>query len=101
MIHKKQMQTKYSDLINVYSIIAGYTCSCSLDPPLYCPGWYRPCFVFLLWLNQLIIFCYALLYYFDKRRGLERVQRDDEEQVEYICLYFCVRPLNNFGDDLG
>ena len=47
------------------------------------------------------MFCYELLYCVDKRRGSERVQRDDEEQMEYICWYFCVRPLNNFGDELG
>ena len=23
---------------------------------------------------------------------------DDEEQMEYISRYFCVRPLNNFGE---
>ena len=37
----------------------------------------------------------------DKRRGSQRVQRDDEEQMAYICRYFCVRPLNNFSDELG
>ena len=37
----------------------------------------------------------------DKRRGSERVQRDDEEQMAYIYRYFCVRPLNNFTDELG
>ena len=57
-IYKEQMQTKYSDVINFYSIV-------------------------------------------DKRRGSERVQRDDEEQMAYICRYFCVRPLNNFSDKLG
>ena len=36
----------------------------------------------------------------DKRRGSQRVQRDDEEQMAYICRYFCVRPLNNFSDEL-
>ena len=49
-IHKEQMQTKYSDVINFYSIIAGYCCS--LDPLLYCPGLYRPCFAFLLWMTR-------------------------------------------------
>ena len=48
-INKEQMQTKYSDVINFYSIIAGYYCS--LDPPLYCPGLYRPCFAFLVCLT--------------------------------------------------
>ena len=38
----------------------------------------------------LTMFCYELLYCVDKRRGSERVHRDDEEQIEYICLYFCV-----------
>ena len=52
------MQTKYSDVINFYSIV-------------------------------------------DKRRGSKRVQRDDEEQMAYICRYFCVRTLNNFSDELG
>ena len=47
------------------------------------------------------MFCYELLYCVDKRGSSERVQRDDEEQMEYICWYFCVRPLNNFGDELG
>ena len=37
----------------------------------------------------------------DKCRGSERVQRDDEEQMAYIYRYFCVRPLNNFSDELG
>ena len=27
----------------------------------------------------------------DKRRGSERVQRDDKEQMAYICRYFYVR----------
>ena len=49
-ISKEQMQTKYSDVINFYSIIAGYCCS--LHPPLYCPGLYRPCFAFLLWMTR-------------------------------------------------
>ena len=37
----------------------------------------------------------------DKCRGSERVQRDDEQQMAYIYRYFCVRPLNNFSDELG
>ena len=45
-----------------------------------------------------VINCYSIV---DKRRGSERVQRDDEEQMAYICRYFCVRPLNNFSDELG
>ena len=44
MINKEQMQTKYSDVINFFSIIASYCCS--LDPPLYCPGLYRPVLCF-------------------------------------------------------
>ena len=40
-----------------------------------------------------IMFFYELLYYVDKGRGSERMQRDDEKQMEYICLYFCVQPL--------
>ena len=71
-INKEQTQTKYSDVINFHSIIAGYCCS--LDPPLHCPGLYRP------------VLCFSSL--------------DDEEQMEYISQYFCVRPLNNFGDEL-
>ena len=95
----KCRQMQYSEVINFYSIIADYCCL--LDPPLYCPGLNRSCFAFLLsLLNQLIMFCYKLLYRVDKCRGSERVQRDDEKQTEYICLYFCVRPLNNFGDEL-
>ena len=47
------------------------------------------------------MFCYKLLYCIHKRRGLERARHDDEEQMEYIRLHFCVRPLNNFGDELG
>ena len=47
------------------------------------------------------MFCYELLYCIDNRRDSERVQRDDEEQMEYISQYFCVRPLNNFVDALG
>ena len=47
------------------------------------------------------MFCYQLLYCVDKRRGSERVQRDDEEQMAYICRYFCVRPLNNFSMSWG
>ena len=43
-IYKEQMQTKYSDVINFFSIIASYCCS--LDPPLYCPGLYRPVLCF-------------------------------------------------------
>ena len=73
VINKEQTQTKYSDVINFHSIIAGYCCL--LDPPLYCPGLYRP------------VLCFSPL--------------DDEEQMEYISRYFCVRPLNNFGDELG
>ena len=38
-INKAQMQTKYSDVINFYSIIAGYCCS--LDPPCF----HHVCFV--------------------------------------------------------
>ena len=72
VINKEQTQTKYSDVINFHSIIAGYWCL--LDPPLYCPGLYRP------------VLCFSPL--------------DDEEQMEYISRYFCVRPLNNFGDEL-
>ena len=48
------------------------------------------------------MFCYGLLYCVNKLRGSERVHRDDGEQMEHICLvYFCVRPLNNFSDELG
>ena len=72
-INKEQTQTKYSDVINFRSIIAGLNC-CLLDPPLHCPGLYRP------------VLCFSPL--------------DDEEQMEYISRYFCVRPLNNFGDEL-
>ena len=47
------------------------------------------------------MFCYELLYCLNKHRGSERVQHDDEEQMENICRYFCVQPLNNFGGELG
>ena len=43
-INKEQMQTKYSDVINFYSIIASYCCL--LDPPLHCPALYRPVLCF-------------------------------------------------------
>ena len=45
-INKEQTQTKYSDVINFHSIIAGLYC-CSLDPPLHCPG-----FSFHLWMTR-------------------------------------------------
>ena len=43
-INKEQMQTKYSDVINFYSIIVSYCCL--LDPPLHCPALYRPVLCF-------------------------------------------------------
>ena len=47
VINKEQTQTKYSDVINFHSIIAGYCCL--LDPPPHCPG---QCFAFLLWMTR-------------------------------------------------
>ena len=78
-INKEQMQTKYSDVINFHSIIAGYCCS--LDPPLYCPGLYRPCFAFLLWLliivDSQVVPCNAV-YLFSLQ--LESVRSDTHKQ---------------------
>ena len=39
----------------------------------------------------LIMFCYELLYCVDKCKGSERVHRDNEEQMEYICLCFVLK----------
>ena len=86
-IYKEQMQTKYSDVINVYSIIAGYCCS--LDPPLYCPGLYRPCFAFLLWLliivDSQVVPCNAV-YLFSLQ--LESVRSDTHKQSwrSFVCF---------------
>ena len=78
--YKEQMQTKYSDAINFYSITAGYCCS--LDPPLYCPGLYRPCFAFLLWLliivDSQVVPCNTV-YLFS-------LQLESAEEVLYVLL---------------
>ena len=103
MIHKEQMQTKHSDVINIYSLIVSYFCS--LDLHLYCLGLYRPCFAFLLWLlNQslqldsvltnvkraeeiLIMFCYKLHLYFIALISIGvSVHSDDKEQMEDNCM---------------
>ena len=79
-IYKEQMQTKYSDAINFYSFTAGYCCS--LDPPLYCPGLYRPCFAFLLWLliivDSQVVPCNTV-YLFS-------LQLESAEEVLYVLL---------------
>ena len=85
-IYKEQMQTKYSDVINFYSITAGYCCS--LDPPLYGPG--RPCFAFLLWLliivdSQVVTLQhYICLAYNSKAYVLIHINR--AEEILYVLL---------------
>ena len=54
--------TKYSDVINFYSILININRA----------------------EKKLIMFCYDLLYWVDKRRGSERAHRDDGEQMKYI-----------------
>ena len=95
-INKEQMQTKYSDVINFYSIIASYCCL--LDPPLHCPALYRPVLCF----SPLDDEASALLFSFGWRGQcfafLLWMMRS--KIMEYISRYFCVLPLNNFGHEL-